>query len=543
MATKTGKNNDECMNFKPINSLVTPMLTDMYQVSMAYSYFKMNRHECLAVFDVFFRKNPFKGEYTVFAGLEEVLALVHNYRFSEEDLEYLKSILPNADEAFFDYLRNLTTSGIKIYALKEGSVVFPRIPVMRLEGPLALCQLLETPLLNLMNYASLITTNATRFCEAAKSNSCDKVLIEFGLRRAQGPDGAISASRYSYMGGFDGSSNILSGKLSGGEIPIKGTHAHSFVQSYTCFDEITNPKLGNVNFLEIVLKYRLEMKATSTNTGELAAFVAYALSFKDGFLALVDTYDTLKSGTLNFLCVALALHEVGCKAIGIRLDSGDLSYLSLECRRMFEQVADRYQIDYFRHFNITVSNDINELVLNSLQEQGHSIDTFGIGTNLVTCQAQPALGMVFKLVELEGKPRIKLSQEVTKVTIPCRKEAFRLFGKDGYSILDIMVGCDEETPKSGTRLLCRHPFNELARIYVTPNKVVPLHHLVWDGTLKIPIPSLSERREFIKSEMNLIRADVLRPLNPTPYKVSVSSELYSFIHDLWMKEFPVKELE
>lgn len=245
----------------------------------------------------------------------------------------------------------------------------------------------------------------------------------------------------------------------------------------------------------------------------------------------------------NFLCVALALHERGHKPIGVRLDSGDLAYLSVEVRRMFSEVAEAFGIDYFKALNITASNDINEAVLNALNEQGHSIDSYGIGTNLVTCQAQPALGMVYKLVELDGKPRIKLSQEVAKVTIPGRKEAHRLLGEKGVPILDLLIQTGETAPKPGQRLLCRHPFHEMKRVYVTPSKVIPLHHLVWDGKL-VPgaVPSLKERRDYVQSEINLIRPDVMRPLNPTPYKVSVSTELYTFIHDLWMREVPIAEL-
>lgn len=287
-----------------------------------------------------------------------------------------------------------------------------------------------------------------------------------------------------------------------------------------------------------------------------------------------------QSGVPNFLCVALALHELGHKPVGIRLDSGDLSYLSKQVRAAFKATGERYGIEYFEHLNITASNDINEAVLNSLNEQvrkrhpppsnsalpvespvadiyahnvhvpmlfqRHEIDSYGIGTHLVTCQAQPALGMVYKLVEINGEPRIKLSQDVSKVTIPGRKEAFRLIGSNGKPLLDLMIGCSEKPPAVGQKLLCRNPFDELRRAYVTPSVVIPLHELFWDGPnggIVVSLPDLEQRRKYVSEQFELIREDVVRSLNPTPYKVSVSSELYDFIHELWMKEFPVSELE
>ncbi|KAF1331295.1 Nicotinate phosphoribosyltransferase, partial [Globisporangium splendens] len=541
---------------RPTNSLVSPLLTDLYQLTMfvtrenaeVYAYWKVGRHNDHAVFDLFFRKNPFKGEYTVFAGLEEALGLINTFKFTESDIAYLRVALPNAENAFFEWLATLDCSQIKVYAIKEGTIVFPRIPLLRIEGNLAVGQLLETPLLNLLNYASLITTNATRFKRAA---GADKSLLEFGLRRAQGPDGGLSASRYSYMAGFAGTSNVLAGKLHG--IPIKGTHAHAFVQAHTSLDDVKVCKqtlsfgakyrwemmlmalllllasLGNENvqvstldghnFLEIVLKYRQEMEFTRTND----------------------------SGVPNFLCVALALNELGYKPVGIRLDSGDLSYLSRQARALFKSTAERYDLEYFKKLSITASNDINEAVLNSLNEQvcGHEIDAYGIGTHLVTCQAQPALGMVYKLVEIHGEPRIKLSQDASKVTIPGRKEAYRLVGSNGSPLLDLMIGCDEKSPVIGKKMLCRNPFDELRRAYVTPSSVIPLHELMWDGQnggIVVPLPTLEERRTYVAEQFELIREDVVRALNPTPYKVSVSSDLYDFIHELWMKEFPVQEL-
>ena len=293
-------------------------------------------------------------------------------------------------------------------------------------------------------------------------------------------------------------------------------------------------------------------------------------AFPDGFLALVDTYDTLQSGVPNFICVALALRECGYAAAGVRLDSGDLAYLSKETRRLFLETDARYGSELAK-CNIVASNDINESVLHALNDQSHCIDTFGIGTNLVTCQAQPALGMVYKLVEIKGEPRIKLSQDASKITIPGRKEAYRLIGAEGVPILDLVIRVGEMRPEARKRTLCRHPFEEKLRAYVTPSHVIPLLRLVWKGkrarldgyvegeedgaaaaaaaagaerphNMRVVFPPLAELRAFVAAQLALVREDHLRPLNPTPYKVSVSTELYHYIHEMWMKEIPVSEL-
>jgi len=356
------------------------------------------------------------------------------------------------------------------------------------------------------------------------------------------------------MGGFDGTSNVLAGKLEG--IPVKGTHAHAFVQSMTSLDNLKSVTLKHKttgeekNFLDLVLKYRQDLDSNPpvSNEGELSAFVQYALTFPDNFLALVDTYDTLKSGVPNFLSVSMALFEMGYKPKGIRLDSGDLAYLSKEARKQFVACAKMYSIPEIERFTIVASNDINEGVLISLKDQKHEIDAFGIGTNLVTCQKQPALGMVFKLVEIDGTPRIKLSQEIEKVTIPGKKEVYRLIGKDGTALLDLIIRKDDKndvvpTPKS--RTLCRHAFDGKRRAYVTPQKVMKMLELVWDGDnggIQGSIPTLLESRNIVKEQLSMMREDIVRSMNPTPYKVSVSPPLYDYMHHLWLKETPVADL-
>lgn len=523
------------------NSFASPMLTDYYQLTMAYSYWRNKIHDKPAVFDLFFRENPFLGEFAIFAGLEEVLSFLERYRFEDEHIDYLCSKMNIRDEDFFKWLAGVDASKVRLYAIDEGTISFPNIPLIRVEGPLAVCQLLETPLLNLVNFPSLVATNASRFRIAAGR---EKRLIEFGLRRAQGIDGAVSASRYSYIGGFESTSNVLAGMLFG--IPVAGTHAHSYVQAFKGPGDISNPMIcgpdgRQSNLLEISMEIRKELNFENTNLGELSAFVAYALSYPDSFLALVDTYDTLRSGIPNFLCVALALIKLGFKPIGIRIDSGDLAHLSKTARKMFVDTSLFYEID-LSFLKIVASNNINEEVLYSLNSQGHQIDIFGIGTHLVTCQAQPALGGVYKLVEADGQPRIKISQDLGKVTIPGRKDVYRIYGREGYPVLDLMVLTGDAPPEKGEKVMCRHPFNEIKRAVVVPERVEPLTRLYWDGRRVKEKRSCHEIREFVLKQLSGMRSDHLRALNPTPYKISVTRNLYGFIHDLWAAEAPVTEL-
>lgn len=532
------------------NGIVQPLLTDLYQITMAYAYWKSEKTDAHAVFDLFFRKNPFNGEFTVFAGLEECLKFLQKFNFSESDIQYLQQILPpSIEEQFYQYLKSLTAKDICLYAIKEGTVVFPRVPLIRVEGPLIIVQLLETSLLNLVNYASLMATNATRFRMAAG----ELKLYEFGLRRAQGPDGGLSASKYSYIGGFDGTSNVLAGKLF--NIPVKGTHAHSYITSFNSLTELQTKKLmpkqgGEAqDFLIVAVEWRKKLVSifnvvlSEVSDGELAAFVSFAIAFPNGFVALVDTYDVKKSGLLNFCAVALALHDFGYQAIGIRLDSGDLAYLSIIARDYFTKIREQYCIPYFHELMIMASNDINEETILSLNDQGHCINSFGIGTHLVTCQKQPALGCVYKMVELNEEPRIKLSQEVAKVTIPGKKNVYRLYGDTGFALIDLLQRSIEEPPATNQKVLCRHPFVESKRAFVIPSKVENLLQLFWkDGKVCQALPNLQEIKENVKMSLKILRPDIKRTLNPTPYKVSVSDNLYNFLHTLWLENAPIGEL-
>ncbi|KAH1118855.1 hypothetical protein GLYMA_17G172500v4 [Glycine max] len=424
---------------------------------------------------------------------------------------------------------------------------------MRVEGPVAVVQLLETPFVNLINYASLVSTNAARHRNVAGKS---KTLLEFGLRRAQGPDGGVGASKYCYIGGFDATSNVAAGKLFG--IPLRGTHSHAFVSSYMSLDEITDRSLNRKDgsstcddFVSLVQTWLNKIQLSNgvfgeTNQSELAAFTSYALAFPDGFLALVDTYDVMRSGIPNFCAVALALSDLGYKAVGIRLDSGDLAYLSCEVRKFFYSIENEFGVPGFGKLQITASNDLNEETLDALNKQGHEVDAFGIGTYLVTCYAQAALGVVFKLVEINNQPRIKLSEDVSKVSIPCKKCCYRLYGKEGYPLVDIMTGENEPSPKVGERILCRHPFQESKRAYVVPQRVEELLRCYWSGSTDIKkdtLPALRDIRERCINQLEQMRPDHMRRLNPTPYKVSVSAKLYDFIHFLWLNEAPVGELQ
>lgn len=531
--------------------VVQPLLTDLYQITMAYAYWKSGKHDDEAVFDLFFRKNPFQGEFTVFAGLEDCIRFLQAFRYSESDIAYLKTILPvDIEPGYYDFLSTLNADKVRLYAVPEGTVVFPRVPLIRVEGPLAILQLFESTLLNLVNYASLVTTNAARFRLAAGSHIS---LLEFGLRRAQGPDGGLSASKYSYLGGFDGTSNVLAGKLF--NIPLKGTHAHAFIMSFSCLEDCKLRMLkpakgdGEVDFLALCCKWRKELTGVfrtienEASSGELAALISYAVSFPRSFLALVDTYDVLRSGLLNFSAVAMALNELGYRPVGVRIDSGDLAYLSSCAYQLFHEIANTYQQDWFRSLCIVASNDINEETIISLNEQGHKINSFGIGTHLVTCQKQPALGCVYKLVEVKNQSCIKLSLDIQKVTIPGRKACYRLYGQQGYALLDLMQRMDEPPPQKGSRVLCRHPFQESKRAYVMPDTVEELCQLWWDhGKIVKDLPSLDAIRNRVKESLQTLRPDIKRTLNPTPYKVSVSDNLYMFMHELWLQNAPIGEL-
>ncbi len=520
-----------------IPSLVKAMKTDAYQLTMAYAYWKNGNADDPATFEYFFRKCPFGGEFALFGGLGDLIRFLQEVHFTEEDITYLQeTLLVDVDPGFFDWLRAVDFHRLTVSAVPEGTAVFARVPLVQVSGPLAIAQLLESPLLQCLNFPTLMVTNAVRYRLAAGP---DKKLFEFGFRRAQDP---MRASEYALVGGFTGTSNVEASRLFG-VMPV-GTMAHSFVQTFKSVDDVRNLMLKDTsgadrNFLERVLAIRVEHYLQHTNDGELAAFVAYAQAFPKKFLALVDTYDTLRSGVPNFLCVAKALVEWGYQPVGIRIDSGDLAHLSQQSRRQFNTFY-AWQSST-RRFIIVVSNDIDEATLWSLRQQEQQIDTMGIGTHLVTCAEQPALGGVYKLV-FRYSPCLKLSGDPGKTTLPGRKISYRLIGEDGKAILDLLMLDDELAPLPGIRVLCRHPVIESSRVYVVPSEVVPLHEVVWGPGIDYAPRGLEERRARVKQQLALLREDHLRHLNPTPYKVSVSDKLYHLLHGMIESESQIPEI-
>jgi|TARA_Y100000031_G_scaffold156286_1_gene210249 nicotinate phosphoribosyltransferase len=356
------------------------LLTDLYQLTMAYGYWQRGRAQDEAVFHLYFRRNPFAGGYTICAGLAYVIDLVRSFAFEDEDIDYLRTLdgndgKPLFEESFFSYLRNLDLN-VELDAIPEGTAVFPQEPLLRVTGPLLLCQLLETPLLNMINFQSLIATKAARICQVAKGEQ----ILDFGLRRAQGIDGAISASRAAYIGGCDATSNVLAGRLLG--IPVRGTHAHSWIMA---FDD------------------------------EPTAFEAYADAMPNNCVFLVDTYDSL-AGVNNAIAQGRLLREAGHEMVGIRLDSGDLAELSIEARKLLDRAG-------FKDAVIIASNDLDEYAIAELKQRGAPIAVWGVGTKLVTAYDEPALGGVYKLAAIRHQGaawqyKMKLSDDAGKSSIP-----------------------------------------------------------------------------------------------------------------------------
>lgn len=387
---------------KKIESL--SLLTDLYQLTMSYGYFKNNMHNKTAVFNLFYRKNPFNGNYAISCGLRSAIDYIQNFKFIKSDIDYLRTLTGNDNKALFsedflEYLSQLKFEG-DIDGVEEGRIVFPHEPMLRIKAPIILGQLLETPLLNIMNFQTLIATKTNRVCLAAQGDT----VLEFGLRRAQGVDGAISATYASMIGGAHATSNVLAGKLFG--MGVKGTHAHSWVMS---FDQ------------------------------ELDAFNAYADSLPNNCIFLVDTYNT-KQGVTNAIEVAKSLREKGHEVLGIRLDSGDMAKLSIMAREMLDKAG-------FEGAKIVASNDLDEYRIHELKSKGAKIDVWGVGTKLVTAYDQPALGGVYKLAAIKEDDnwiyKVKKSEELIKVSNPGILNIKRYL-KDGKYSLDVMINEEEQ---------------------------------------------------------------------------------------------------
>ncbi len=464
----------------------SPLLTDLYELTMLAGYFREGMVDLPAVFDLYFRTNPFEGGYAVFAGLAPALETLRHLRFSEEEIVYLASLGLFAPD-FLDFLRGFRFRG-KVVAPLEGTVVFAHEPLLSVSGCLAEAQLVETILLNSINFQTLVATKAARISHAAG----EAEVIEFGLRRAQGPDGGLSAARAACIGGAVGTSNVLAGMRFG--LPVRGTHAHSWVQSFA---------------------------------DELTAFQAYADAFPDSTVLLVDTYDTLKSGVPNAITVAGRLRERGHALRGIRLDSGDLAYLSREARRMLDAAG-------FPEVRILASNELDEQVIDSIRDEGGRVDIYGVGTRLATGSGAGgvALGGVYKLVELDDTPRMKFTSDIAKATLPGRKRVLRAIGPDSEFIQDVI--CLEGTSplEPGDRVY--DPVNPLrATTLPEGTRLVDLRQVVMEeGAPTLAPEPLATMAARCRREMGLLPAGCLRFVNPHRYKVSISTRLKQLRGDM-----------
>ena len=450
----------------------TGTYTDQYQLTMGQVYFLKNHAGQQAVFDYFFRKLPFDGGYAVFAGLQNLLEILENLHFSEDDLRFLKSL--NFNSGYIEYLRQFKFRG-KIYSVKEGEVVFPGEPILRVEANIIEAQIIETLLLNILNFQTLIATKASRM----KLVAGDSTLIDFGLRRAQGL-GGYHASRAAVIGGFEATSNTRAGKDF--KIPVSGTMAHSFIQSYE---------------------------------DELTAFRDFAESHPENTVLLVDTYNTLKSGVPNAITVAQEMEAKGRKLKGIRLDSGDLAYLARVSRRMLNDAG----LDYVK---IAASNQLDEYLIKSLLDQDAPIDIFGVGTSLVTGKPDAALDGVYKLAFSAGKPRIKLSETISKVTLPFKKQVYRVLDEDEkFWGGDVVTLEDEKDSK-----VMYHPFDPLKFSSIAEKFKEPLLQKVMEnGKTMLPVKPLPALAEYAQKRLNLLPKEYKRFFNPHIYKVGISEKL------------------
>ncbi len=466
--------------------MISPLLTDLYQITMAHGYFRAGRRRDEAVFHLYFRKLPFSGGYALAAGLEPVLEFVESYRFEADDVAYLASLVGEDGQALFgsdflDYLRTLRLK-VDIDAMPEGTLVFAGEPILRVRGSLIEAQLLETTLLNLINFQTLVATKAARVCVAAQGEP----VLEFGLRRAQGIDGALAASRAAHIGGCTATSNVLAGKRYG--IPVRGTHAHSWVMSFD---------------------------------SELEAFEAYADAMPNNVVFLVDTYDTLE-GVHNAIRVGELLRIRGKKLLGIRLDSGDLAWLSIEARKLLDRAG-------FRDAYIVGTNDLDEHLIESLKHQGAAISVWGVGTKLVTAYDQPALGGVYKLsmVARPGEPlapRIKVSDQSAKISNPGVQQV-RRFSREGRLVADAIF--DETTGLTGPVTIV-DPLEPLRSRVLAADLTFQdlLEPAVRNGKVVAARPQLAEIRERAREQLLMLDPTVRRLVNPHRYPVGLTRELY-----------------
>jgi nicotinate phosphoribosyltransferase len=460
--------------------------TDLYELTMAYGYWKEGMADHEAVFNLHFREHPFDGGYTVAAGLEFVHEYLSNFEFRGDDIEYLATLHgsdgePMFEDAFLEYLRDMEFS-CDVHAVPEGTVVFPQEPLVRVRGPIIQAQILETALLNTINFQSLIATKSARVCQAAEGDP----VLEFGLRRAQGIDGGLSVSRAAYIGGAAGTSNVLAGKVYG--IPVKGTHAHSWVMSFD---------------------------------SEFESFVAWADAMPNNCVFLVDTYDTLE-GVDRAIRVGRKLRERGYEMVGIRLDSGDLAYLSIEARKKLDEAG-------FEDAAIFASSDLDEHIISSLKDQGATITHWGVGTKLATAYDQPALGGVYKLAAIrdaggEWEPKIKLSEQAIKISTPGTLQV-RRFKMDGEFRGDMIYDEHHEIQKPDTivdpvDMTRRKQFDDA---FSSEELLVPVFE---GGDSVYELPALDDIRDRAATQLQGFHAGIRRFVNPHEYPVGLERQLH-----------------
>jgi nicotinate phosphoribosyltransferase len=461
------------------------LLTDLYEFTMAAGYFAEGKTEDTAVFDLYFRHNPFRGGYAVAAGLEDGVRAVTAMMFSQDDLRFLRSLPaatgnPLLSDSFLDYLAGHRFHG-NLWAVPEGTVVFPNEPLLQVQGNLIECQLIETILLCHLNFQTLVATKAARMWEAAGHGT----IVEFGLRRAHGPNGAMSASRAAFIGGADATSNVKGSALLG--MPATGTHAHSWVQSFP---------------------------------SELAAFRAYVRLFPHDSVLLVDTYDALESGIPNAILVARELQDRGCRLRGVRLDSGDLAFLSKRAREMLDQAG----LHYVR---IVASNELDEFVISEILAQGGKVDIWGVGTKLVTAAGPDggALGGIYKMVEHNGQPKIKLSSNPEKMTNPGFKKVIRFYNGDGLMEADALAHRSEEL--RDPEIMIIDPNNPLRRKKLSPHsRQELLCPIICGGEVVYDFPSLQDVRSRRIDQLAHLHDTCRRLHMPHEYKVGLTYTLW-----------------
>ncbi len=459
------------------------MLTDLYQLTMMYGYYKTGMRNNLATFDMFYRSKGEGTHYAIMAGLEQLIDYFQNLRFEEEDLAYLRS-LNIFDEDFLAELRDFRFHG-DVYAVPEGTIVFSNEPLIRVTAPIFEAQLVETALLNIINHQTLIATKASRVVQAAEGGT----VMEFGLRRAQGPDAGIYGARAAIIGGCQSTSNVLTGEMY--NIPIAGTHAHSWVMSFP---------------------------------DELSAFRSYAEMFPTSCLLLVDTYDTLRSGVPNAITVFNELRAKGYEPKGIRLDSGDLAYLSREARRMLDEAG-------FPNAIICASGDLDENLIRDLKSQGACIDTWGVGTKLITSEDCPSLGGVYKMsAETVGGrviPKMKVSENPMKITNPGIKRLYRLYDNaTGKAVADL-IALEHEIYDTSRPLTIYDPVNTWKSMTLADYSMKELQVPIFkDGVCVYQSPSLSEIQQHCREDLDTFWDQYKRLLNPHVYKVDLSDSLW-----------------